>query len=155
MIEIVPVAAAGGSQVAAEFFPSVMIADTPSNAFLGHSGASVFIAQPRFSPAQPLCRLFPQAFVSAWIQMTAACFELTSLHKYMKSCRIFGVNEAADKIGQHQSFVRRAIRSGLLKTVAGLDRLMISELELERFVHTVEDYRPRHRPGQKLGEAAK
>jgi hypothetical protein len=71
-----------------------------------------------------------------------------------KSHRIFDLNEVADQMGRNQSFVRRAVRSGLIRPVAGLRRLMISEMELQRFLSTTEPYTPRHRPGKRT-EVAK
>jgi Helix-turn-helix domain len=70
-----------------------------------------------------------------------------------QTCRLYNINGAADQMGQHHSFVRRLIRKGVLKPVAGLRRLMISEVELQRFLTTTEPYVPRHRPGKKLGVA--
>jgi hypothetical protein len=68
-----------------------------------------------------------------------------------KGSRIFNLNEVADQMGRHKSFPRRLVRLGLLKPVAGLRRIMVSEVELQRFLTTTEPYIPRHKPGKKLG----
>ena len=101
----------------------------------------------------PMSPLRPD--ISALIQANTAGSELTLLPIYMqKTNRIFALNEAADQMGRNESFVRRAVRAGLIRPVAGLRRLMISETELQRFLTTTEPYTPRHRPGKKA-EVAK
>jgi hypothetical protein len=65
-----------------------------------------------------------------------------------KSYRLLDLNEVGDRMGKHQSFARRLVYSGALKTVAGSPRLMVSERELERFLSTTETYKPRRGPNK-------
>jgi hypothetical protein len=75
--------------------------------------------------------------------------ELTTAIKYMQeSCRIFDLNEVADRMGKNQSYARRLVYSGALRPIAGSRRLMISETELQRFISTTEPYKPRRGPNK-------
>jgi hypothetical protein len=66
-----------------------------------------------------------------------------------QSYRIFDLNEVGERIGKHHSFARRLIYSGALKAIAGPRRLMVSEVELQRFLSTTEPYKPRRRQPNK------
>jgi Helix-turn-helix domain len=58
----------------------------------------------------------------------------------MPKFKLLDVNEAAEQLGRHPSWVRELIYSGQVKTVGDSRRLVISEGELERFVsNTVPD----------------
>lgn len=75
--------------------------------------------------------------------------ELTATTMYMeKSCRVFDLNEVADRMGKHQSFARRLVYSGALRPLAGSRRIVISETELQRFLSTTEPYKPRRGPNK-------
>jgi hypothetical protein len=133
---------------------SVEIAMTSERAIIDDTNQAFERAKPKEDNQNEGASQFPRgvsANVSALLQATTDGHGVdNSLLCMEQNCRLYNINGVADQIGQHQSFVRRLIRSGLLNPVAGLRRLMISETELQRFLSTTEPYTPRHRPGKKL-----
>jgi hypothetical protein len=77
--------------------------------------------------------------------------KLTTAQWCMPNLRLFDVNEVAEMLGRNQSWVRKLIYAGELKTVGGSKRLVISEGELERFVGNTVPYVPRHGPSRRKG----
>jgi Helix-turn-helix domain len=73
----------------------------------------------------------------------------------MPNFKLLDVNETAERLGRHPSWVRELIYSGQLKTVGGSRRLVVSEGELERFVSNTVAYVPRRGPNKGKKGAAK
>jgi hypothetical protein len=75
--------------------------------------------------------------------------KLTTGQWCMPNLRLFDINQVAEKLGRNQSWVRKLIYAGELKTIGGSKRLVISEGELERFVGNTVPYAPRTGPSKR------
>jgi excisionase family DNA binding protein len=57
--------------------------------------------------------------------------------------RAYSVAQAARLCGVSRFTMHRYVQLGRIKAVAGFGRLKISDTELNRFLNTTEEYRPR------------
>jgi hypothetical protein len=63
-----------------------------------------------------------------------------------KNFKLLTVEDAAERLGRTHSWVRKQIYAGMLRTVGGSKRLVVTEAELERFCSNTVTYTPRDTP---------
>jgi Helix-turn-helix domain len=71
-----------------------------------------------------------------------------------KNFKLLTIGDAAERLGRTHSWVRKQIYAGMLKTVGGSKRLVVTEAELERFCSNTVTYTPRYNPNLNRKKAA-
>lgn len=57
--------------------------------------------------------------------------------------RAYSLADAATILGVHRATVHRLIQAGKLRAISGFGRLKISDVEINRFLTSTADYKPR------------
>jgi excisionase family DNA binding protein len=78
----------------------------------------------------------------------------STLENGLANRRAYTIAEAAELLGVHKVSVYRRIYEGKIKILSGFGRLMIPEVELEKFLGKVETYTPHKRKPAKTEVAS-